>query len=429
MREKAVATMNQNPTLPTASPSEPKRAWDPVALLDGILLLVLFLSWTTPLGIPADGLPFSVPEICVIVYILWKVATLPKERAKPGQTASVLIWGCWLAVAWIGIVWMLADNWAARRSPLMDWTMAVALFTLLVVSPPKNRPGITAFTILFVLAALPNAAAGISQLFWGSGLRHKNLLGWNWRVSSTPIRGFFSSPNDLAIYMFWTLTLAVGLAQAERRWNLRRIAFSCLAVLFGLVLFCTYSRLALVAAVCALAGIFLLPRLPRKRLLQAAAAVPLILVGLAAWISTFYPLRKLFSGRLALWQRTFRILFEEPSRAVIGFLSTEQVRRNSVWWIPHNIYLLAWMEFGILGFLGLILLAVFILAHAWIRYDSLRTDRLSAALTVGMVGMLFIIGMGSLYLYEGFTLFIFFGLLALWTNLIRTSDPQTAASA
>jgi hypothetical protein len=403
-------------------------------VVDSCFLFIPFLSMTTPLGLSTGTPNFTVQEIAAFFFIVWRVSTLPKEKAAPHKIVSILLWGCWLAVAWIGLIWLCAANWSDRRSPLIDWILAVSLFTLFVRVPPKNRQGLKLFAILFILAALPNLTAGIYQHFGGIGHRHKDLLGWNWKAESTPIQGFFSSPNDLAIYLYWILILTVGLARAERRWNIQRIIFSCLAVLCSLALYWTYSRLTLLAAGCALAGIFLLPIIPRKRMLGLAVAVPLAATGIILWISMFYPLRKLFSRRLILWSRTIQVIFQEPLRMALGYLSTDPLRgKLSVWWIPHNIYLLAWMEFGIPGFLGLAALAFFILGFCWTRYDALRTEPLPAALSLGMLGMMFIIGMGSLYLYEGFTLLIFFSLLGLWGNhardLPRSSNPESPARA
>jgi len=417
--------MKINAALSPALPQKSRPALNVFAIVDGILLFILFLSMTTPLGISTGTPNFSVPEIAAFLYIVWRVVTLPKEKAAPQKLISILLWGCWLAVAWIALIWFCAANWSDRRSPLIDWILAVSLFTVIVRVPPKDQQGLKLFALIFVLAALPNLLAGILQHFLGIGHWHKDLLGWNWKAADKPVQGFFSSPNDLGIFLFWVLILTVGLARGERRWNFLRIGSVCVAVLCSLALYWTYSRLALLAAGCALAGIFLLPILTRKRMLELAAAVPFVAAGIVLWISTFYPVRKLFSRRLVLWGRTIRVIFEEPLRVCLGYLSTEPIRGElSVWWIPHNIYLLAWMQFGIPGFLGLAALAFFILGFSWTRYDSLRKDPLPAALGWGMLGMLFVIGMGSLYLYEGFTLLIFFSLLGLWGNLNRDLPPS-----
>ena len=414
----------------TAHNPDPHPAPRAFLILDSLFLFIMFLSWTTPLGIPNLSADFTFPEITVFLYILWRVATLPGEKPTSGKLKTVLLWGLWLSLVWIVLIWLSAPNWRDRRSPLIDWILAVSLFTLFVRIPPKHRHGLKLMAILFALSAIPNALAGIHQHFWGSGLRNKDLLGWNWRAESSPIKGFFSSPNDLAIYMFWALMLSLGIARGERRWNTLRIVFSILTVMFGLTLYWTYSRLALLGAGCAVAGIFLMPWLPKKRMLWLASAVPVVAAGIVFWISTFYPIRKLFSRRLVLWERTIHVLFQEPSRAAFGYLSTEPLRGPlSVWWIPHNIYLLAWMEFGIPGFLGLAALAFFVLACCWSLYEHLRENPLPAALSAGMLGMLFIIGIGSLYLYEGFTLFIFFALLGLWTNLLGEIPPSPQADS
>jgi hypothetical protein len=423
--------MTQTDTPSAASPALGRSPRNAYGILDGCFLFLLFLSFSFPLRITIGSFEYyTLPEIAAFLYIVWRFASRPKESAKPNAAVSFFLRACWLAVAWIAVLWLCASNWQDRHGPLLDWILAVTLLTIIVRFPPKIPEGIKRYATLFVLAALPNVIYGVVQFFIGSGLRHKDLLGWRWRAGSIPVNGFFTSPNDLAIFVFWSLLLAVGLAVAERRWNYRRMAFTVLAVVYGFVLFGTYSRLTLAAAICALAAFFLLPVLQRKHFLWLSALYPLSVVGVVVGVSQFYPIRKLLSHRLVLWQRTLNVIFQNPVNLLFGYLSSARLRGASIWWIPHNIYLLAWVEFGIVGFLGLVALAVFLAVQSWKHFESLRTNPLWAALTLALGGMMLIIGMGSLYLFEGFTLLTFFTLVALWCVLFNglSASPEGSST-
>jgi hypothetical protein len=98
----------------------------------------------------------------------------------------------------------------------------------------------------------------------------------------------------------------------------------------------------------------------------------------------------------------------------------------NIWWLPHNIYTLAWLEFGIPGLLLLIGWGGLFLYTGWKRYENLRTHFSAGILWAGIAGLFLINGMASLYFHESYVILNFLCVSALWTAQIRAIDAPIA---
>jgi hypothetical protein len=388
--------------------------------LEYVLLFALFLSCTTSYRIPVGSTTISPAEIFSWLFILWRWTVGGTESSKLGRGVRRLIWAFRAFAVYAGILWFFSNDWLLRREMFTDWLLAALLIDCLLRSPWRNWKPVAA---LFVLAALPNGVWGVLQHVMGIGLMAKDLSGWGRNAASFPIMGFFGWSNDLAVYLYWPLLACVGLAAVFRSW--RRIPFLALALLYSLVMYWTISRSTfLTLGFAAIITLFLLLFRRRRQFLLAMA----ILIGLAAlglaWIlhtKSLAWINYTLSGRLDLWNQGLQIIVSDKYLLPFGYLSIPPPNLR-YWWLPHNIYTLSWIEFGIPGFLFLIGLGGFFLYAGWKRYEKLRIHFPATALWTGLAGLFLINGMASLYFHEPYVIVNFLCAAAIWLWQIREID-------
>jgi hypothetical protein len=384
--------------------------------IDEALLFVIFLACSSPARFYIGPFVMGYAEPAVLVFILWRVLSGQRTSGSRKISGRGLLLGFWSAVIWIAVLWVLANNWSDRREGLFGWVLSAALLTVLLLQPPKNWGRIA---ILFVLASLPNLLVALYQRLMGIGIAPKDFIGWNTQTASTrPVMGFFGHPNDLATYLYWPFLLSVGLAINQKRW--RRLLLFAIALFCGLILFWSVSRTILVTLCFVAFFTFLLLLVHRRRvffllaflgfLAAAIAVIWIVHTQSATWISD------ILSGRPAIWQLTTRTIFSDPFLLPLGYLSIPPPSLPLLW-IPHNIYLLAWLNYGIVGLLLLVVLVVYILFSGWQRYDTLRKNGPAALLWVGMAGLFLVNGLASLYFHENYLLLTFVSVLVLWVGL------------
>jgi O-antigen ligase len=232
--------------------------------------------------------------------------------------------------------------------------------------------------------------------------------------------GLFGHSNDFSVYLFWPFVLSLGLAIERRKWQ--RIFFVFFTVLCALILYWTVSRTVLLTVVGVVFCFLLLVLFRRKRFF---ALTLLLLFGLgvigvllilqtksAAEINYF------LSGRPELWRLALEPIFADPLLLPLGYLAVPPSSLNIIW-LPHNIYLYAWLNYGVVGFLLLAGLAGFVLITMWKQYNMLRKSPLAAFLWIGLAGLLLVNGLASLYLHENYILLTFTSILAIGIGLIQ----------
>jgi O-antigen ligase len=395
-------------------------------IIEAVCLFLLFFSCTIPYTVVAGSVIVSPSEILAFVFILWRWAVGGKDAAVLDRGIRRLIWGFRIFAVWSGILWLFSNDWIDRRGMFVDWVLAALLAECLVRSPWKDwRRTAT----LFVLAAIPTAVWAILQRAMGIGLAPKDLAGWGRHASSFPIMGFFGHSNDLAAYLYWPLLVCVGLVLAFS--SRRRIAFALLAILYAVVMYFTISRTTLVALVfvAVIAALALLIR--RRSLFTLAVAAGAGFTAIAiAWIFTTVPrwrIDAVLSGRLELWNRGLQLIFSDKFLLPFGYSLGSTANNPSIWWLPHNIYSLAWLEFGWPGILGLIGLGVYLIYTGWKRYVELRRRFWAIVLWGGLAGLFLIGGMADLYFHEPYVILNFICVLGLWAAMLREMDAHLAS--
>ncbi|MBN1439865.1 MAG: hypothetical protein JW929_10690 [Anaerolineales bacterium] len=387
------------------------------------LLFLLFTACSTPYRINPGSVSVGLSEIVAWLYILWRCATGSYGGKEEERNGRWLMRGIGLLAVWAALLWAISPNWITRRGMFTDWLLAGAVLLCLLHSPIKDWKRIA---LLMVLAALPNAFLGALQYGMGIGLAPKDLSGWSKGAASFPIYGLFRHSNDLAVYLYWPVLLCIGLAASGRNWI--RASYAVLAFFFGLILWWTVSRSTLFTLALAGAGLALIFLLRRKKAFAWAMAggAACAAAGLAGLFLAL-PLdriNRMISGRLGLWDRTINLIVGDPLLLPMGYLA-EPPPTLRVFWIPHNIYLLSWIEYGWPGVVLLAGLAGFFLWGGWKRYERLRSHPGAAALWAGFAGLFLLNGMVSLYFHETYVILNFIAAAAVWIAQMREIDLST----
>lgn len=263
-----------------------------------------------------------------------------------------------------------------------------ALFYFLVVTQVRRRRELLALAWALILAGVLISLVGLAQY-----LTNQNII--TAEEGLRRIRGFYGSPNNLALFLGRPLPLALALLLWRRE---GRIVLAGATLVMAAALVLTFSAGAWVAVGLSALVVAALRGERSRRIAAIAAVVGLGGLGVAALriprIGSHFDLQ---SGtgviRLEVWRSALHMLADHPLRGIglDNFLYYYQhgYRLPDAWREPdlshpHNLILDFWLSLGLPGLL-LLLLGVgrfaTLVRRAWARPDP--TDR---ALIAGALG-------------------------------------------
>jgi len=314
--------------------------------LDTLPLLTAGASLTKPVGVLAGG-------------VLLAAGLVERRLVRPPREA--LFWGGLLVWAVISTGWALDPSVTIRRLPTI-----LSLF-FLYLAAVSFRPSRKEFEWVCALTVIGGAlAAGLGYMF---GLT-ENAVGTAAR-GRLVIGDLQSNPNALGRLLILPLALAIA-AFVGLRTTLQRIAAIGLMILIGLGIFISMSRGAIAATMVMLSVLIYRAR-ARSKILVAV----MLLVALSATLipPKFYErlgerLGMVLSGedatgsgRTEIWIVAVKSL-ERFGILGAGLGNFDEMYRRDVFFQgavgAHNIYLMVWVELGIVG---LIIMIIAIATH------------------------------------------------------------------
>lgn len=363
----------------------------------GLPLIALALPFYQP-GKPLLGKVFSMVEILtVLTAAAWAVQWglrriglgLPARRSEKSRMTT-LDWGivALLLVSTASLTWAAHFRVAAReyRTVVLE---AVAFYGLLRAMLDERRD-IWRVADAWMLGGVLIALVGCLQ--WALG---ENLISAEgvWRV-----RGFYGSPNNLALYLgrVFPLTLAVAVWGRD---GLRRWACGLAAVIIAAALFLTYSRGAWLLGVPA-SLLFLAAMRGRRSFLitvgglTAFLTMAILVVGIGRLTSLFDTGQGTTFFRLQLWQSSWKMIQDHP---LLGVGLDNFLYQYRTYYVlptaweefnlshPHNLVLDFWLRLGLPGLGLLVWLLVAFFRQSGRVYRSLPegNDRI---LILGLMG-------------------------------------------
>jgi O-antigen ligase len=388
----------------------------PTLLALGLLALLLFLYPQMGLPLVALALPFSqlgrplLGKVFSMVEILtlltaagWLANWLLGMRewgarnrqhvARLGQIASsisALDWGV-VALTALGaasLLWAEHSRVAAReyRTVILE----AAVFYGLLRAMVRGQRSVWRLADAWVLGGALIALVGLFQWAFGQNLITAEGM---WRV-----RGFYGSPNNLALYLGRLFPLGVAIA-AWGQGRQRRWAYALAGLVMAVALFLTYSRGAWVLGVPA--SLLFVAAMRGRRALVAAAAVLVVLaiavvliVGAGRLTSLLDTTEGTTFFRLQLWQSSWAVIRDRPLLGV-GLDNFLYAYRShyvlpTAWEEfdlshPHNLVFDFWLRLGLAGLVILIWLLVAFFRRGWQAYKRLP-DGNARLLALGLMG-------------------------------------------
>jgi len=364
----------------------------------GLPLIALALPFYQP-GVPLFGKVFSLVEILVLLTAVgWGVNRLLLGGLQWPQLTT-LDWGvvALVAVAVLSLLWAEHLREAARE--LRTVVLESAIYYGLLRAMLRGRRGVWLVVDAWVLGGAAVALLGLAQ--WALG---QNLITAEgvWRV-----RGFYGSPNNLALYLGRLLPLVVavsvfgpwsaeGSQPSSRR---RRWLYGLATLLMAGALFLTYSRGAWLLGVPA--SLLFIAALRGRRALLATAGLLLVaaVAGLAAvGGERVTSLLDITGGttffRLQLWHSSWAMIRDHPLLGV-GLDNFLYAYRShyvlpTAWEEfnlshPHNLVLDFWLRLGVAGLVVISWLLIGFFRRGWQEYRRLPEGGMRL-LVLGLMG-------------------------------------------
>lgn len=268
--------------------------------------------------------------------------------------------GLILFFAGVSVSTILSDDLRTSAGILKGWFAVPFLLFLIVKSEIKTENQIK--NIFRALSFSGAAVALVSLGYFFSG-----RLTFDGRLAA-----FYLSPNHLAMFLAPISVLTAGLffLSSSRR---EKTAFGGAFVLMLTVLYLTYSFGAWIALFSAAAILFLLGHFASKlKSLPILALVAVILVLLAFQIGgekfqNLFSERSSLASRVMIWKAALAIGKDNPVFGVgpgmfqKHYLDYQKYFSPYLEWAvpqPHNLFLAFWLQAGIAGFFGFILIII-----------------------------------------------------------------------
>jgi O-antigen ligase len=394
-----------------------------LGLLAGLLLLrpemgLPLIAVALPfyqLGRPLLGKVFSMVEVLTWLtafgYVVhWGIGRLGTGRLGIGESGSgergsrftfhvarltILDWGV-LALVVIGALSLLwAEHGRVAAREFRTVVLGAAVFYGLLRAMVRQRREVWRVADAWVLGGALIALVGVVQ--WALGENVITAEGV-WRV-----RGFYGSPNNLALYLGRVFPLGVAIAAfASSSWGTgrrRRWACGLAALLMAAALFLTYSRGAWVVGVPA--SLLFLAAMRGRRAFAIAlgvvvvvAVVLFVIVGAGRLTSLLDTSEGTTFFRLQLWQSSLAMIGDHPLLGVGLDNFLYQYRSHYVLptaWEefdlshPHNLVFDFWLR---LGLPGLVVLVGLLVAFFWKGLRAYRRlpEGYERLLVLGLMG-------------------------------------------
>lgn len=364
------------------------------------------------LGRPLLGKVFSMVEILTLLtaggWLVNAVLVEPRsllDVSRLRHQAARLTAVDWGVLALIvsgalSLTWAEHSRVAVREFRTVILEAGVFYGLLRAMVPGRHREGrewagVWRVVDAWVLGGALIAVVGLFQ--WASG---HNLITAEgvWRV-----RGFYGSPNNLALYLGKVFPLTIALVawgrQGKRRW-----LYGLAALLIAMAIFLTYSRGAWIVGV-PVSLLFLAAMRGRRTLVMAvgllvlAGVVVLLLAGTGRLTSLLDTAEGTTSFRLQLWQSSWAMIRDDPLLGVgldnfLYHYRTQYVLPTA--WKefnlshPHNLVFDFWLRLGVSGLVIVLWLLVSFFrlgAKTYGRLTESNERLLALGLMAGMVNL------------------------------------------
>ena len=332
-----------------------------------LILAILFLLPVYLIKIKFSWVSFNVLELLIaVLFLLWifnKNTKYQIPNTKYILPVSLIFAGLVLSVIANG-------NYYSGLGAIKGWFVVPIIFAIIFFDALKYDEGLLKKS-LFVLffSGVAVSATGVVFEFLG-------ILTYDNRLNI-----FWDSPNQLAMFLAVPLLIGIGKFGFEELprfyrgkgkaelWKISAIIFSLLAILLNLYLTKSYGAwLALAIALCVIIWL----KHSKKEYNKYLAIFAILLVAFLAWASLNkyksienLGARSSLASRVTIW-KSAGLMIEKNTLTGIGpgnfqnkYLEYQKYFPPYLEWSapqPHNIFLAFWLESGLLGLVGFVIL-------------------------------------------------------------------------
>jgi len=363
------------------------------------------------------SIPATMPELMIyILFLVWaasKILTSPypllrKEGIYPISNIQypILILGIVLLFLGLAISTALSDNLRISLGIMKGWFVDPFLFFLVLVSVIKTKKQIIN---LFGAWALSGLAVAVISLFYLAA----GDLTYDGRLSA-----FFLSPNHLAMYLAPAFLILLFFLLKNNK--VSSIKYQVLSIIFLITiiipLYFTFSYGAFLgvagAALCFFllcfnrgSGGFSYQRKMATRLFSGIILCLFIILLLFSFSSDKFQQvadsqnRSSFHSRLMIWNSAKEILKDNfvfgigPGTFQEVYLSyADRFDEPYLEWAvpqPHNIFLAFWLQTGIIGLAGFILILIWFFGSALKNRNTIHNPEHSGQFTIPIILMIY----------------------------------------
>ncbi|MBI2484642.1 O-antigen ligase family protein [Candidatus Uhrbacteria bacterium] len=366
------------------------------------------------------GIPTTMLEVWVwIFFAAWVIRSLKEKpwrlaRCTPSAFLSLRLPITVILAAGILSLFIAPDFFAALGILKAYFVEPLILFVALVsILKRDDLPRLLAALAGSVLVL---SLGGLAQTFTGLGIPAP------WDIEGR-ITSVFAYPNALGLFVAPIISALLVFGRKPRAFFVWAIAFGINAIVAA------ETEAALVAIP---ASLVLVAFLSQKKSLRtgvlAIGVAFLLAVLLSSSIKDKVTLRD-WSGevRRSQWSETWIMLTDEPVQFIFGAGLSGYPRaiepyhkdtRFEIFQYPHNIFLNIWVELGLLGLLGFLLLAYTLAKIVW-RH---RQDRFVLAGTAALLTM-FVHGLVDVPYFKNDLAILTWSFVAV--IILATHKPET----
>lgn len=338
--------------------------------LAGAAILILLPTYL--LRIRATPLPTNILELLVWAFFAGYIASLLKRRARLPELKNYF----WLGVSFLFLgatisaaVNIIGTDTGLKKIILGSWKANVLdpLFFLVAISGLFQKDDARRMLARgYVFSAVGIAAAA---LLFGLLQKFAVFSGLSALTYDGRLRGFYLSPNHLAMFILPACVMLAGISKYEAR-NPKHLLS---VFILGGALLWTQSLGTILAFGVGVVSVFLL-RSSWRRLFTYWLGALLLVVLLTPFFAVHFSSylidqgdRSSLASRIIIWQSAEDILKQNwllgigPGTFQEHYLALQKNYPPYLEWAapqPHNLFLAVWLQAGILGLVGFLGLMV-----------------------------------------------------------------------
>lgn len=352
-----------------------------------LIFAVVFFIPAYLLRFGVFGIPTNVLEILIYsTFISWALEKQKVSWKELYENYQIYIFSVVLIFLGLILSTLVNQNYREGFGIIKGWFFDPLLFAFILIQKIEGRKDIeNIFKTLYFSAFIVSLIA-FEYFFYGH-------LTYDGRLQA-----FFGSPNYLAMFLAPSVFIGFFLKKISGRQDgIKKYVLPATLFLISLVIFLTYSYSAWISIIFSLLAVRFIAKTLDKKFLLISALV-LILLFLAQInnpkLRDIFSERSSLSSRMMIWKSSALMIKNNlvfgigPGNFQNKYLEYQKYFPFYLEWAvpePHSLYLAFWLQSGIFGLSGLILLILY-----WSKetIKKIRSDQKNSTILAVSLGII-----------------------------------------